>query len=147
MLHAIVRKLRIIILIKGLERKLRGGITGLMSIKLICRRGTGVMRIGGSTERLIGSSTNSRTDHHHQRLGVSPSNSQNQHLLMVLVCDMGRQLLLLSLRKHFQDQSPIQVPIDFLAKRVSLVGVNCLFHGSWARRLGRRLMVTEVRVV
>ena len=104
-LLAILTKLKIILLIRELERNLIGGIIRLR--EWICRRGTGVMMGGRTIEGLIGSSHNCQRGHHHQRHGES-LNSQNHHLLMVLACTMEKQLQLLSLRKHFLDQSQIQ---------------------------------------
>jgi hypothetical protein len=49
-LHITVKKRRILFLIKGLGRDLRGKISGKTLRELICRGGTGVMRAGGLTE-------------------------------------------------------------------------------------------------
>jgi hypothetical protein len=67
-LYITVKKRRILLLIKGLERDLRGKISGKTPRELICRGGTGVMRAGGITESLRSSSSRWR-GHLHQRLG------------------------------------------------------------------------------
>lgn len=130
-LLAMVKELKILLLIKEPEENRRGIIVSRMK-ELICRGGIGVMTIGEMAGKQKGSHSNSSSNRGslHLSPGVSLLISLNQSLLNLLACAMEKQHQPWSLPKPFRNHSQIRKQmIDMLGKGAFLAGTQYLFLG------------------